>query len=290
MTIPTHYHDDHVAGLMMLRRVEGTQVWAAKTIADVLSDPARYDLPCLWYDPISVDAVLPTGIPFQWEEYWLELHPLPGHTRHAVAISFVADGRACLATGDQYQFGEPPLLNYVYQNGFATADYRASASLLRRLHPDVLLTGHWGEQPCPDAFIERAHLPTGMSWSSLDVDLLAEEVQGLGASGLPAHIQPYQSYMRGGETAVFEVELTNPFPYPSKAVIRLVLPEGWTGDSQPICLWLGMGGGQRVTFNATPPAGSTCRRVRLAVDLQVGEQRFGQAAEALVDVVKELIA
>jgi glyoxylase-like metal-dependent hydrolase (beta-lactamase superfamily II) len=283
VVLPTHYHDDHVAGFNLLRRVEGTQVWAAKTVADVLVDPARFNLPCLWYDPIPVDAVLPTGTPFQWEEYWLELHPLPGHTRHAVAISFVVDGRACLATGDQYQFGGPPLLNYVYQNDFAIGDYRASAALLRRLRPDVLLTGHWGEQPCPDEFIEELSR-RGNELESLHLDLLAEEVQGLGAGGLPARIQPYRSRMRSGETAVFEIELINPFPFPSKVEIRPVFPTGWTGASQPICLWLGMGSGQRVTFNATAPA-TTCRRARLAIDLRIGEHHYGQAAEALVDVV-----
>ncbi|MBN1964809.1 MAG: MBL fold metallo-hydrolase, partial [Anaerolineae bacterium] len=52
--IPTHFHDDHVAGCNLLRAQEGAQVWAAENFADILARPNEYDLPCLWYDPIPV--------------------------------------------------------------------------------------------------------------------------------------------------------------------------------------------------------------------------------------------
>ena len=31
VAIPTHYHDDHVAGFNLLREVEGTEVWAPES-------------------------------------------------------------------------------------------------------------------------------------------------------------------------------------------------------------------------------------------------------------------
>ena len=78
--IPTHYHDDHVAGLDLLRAVEAAEVWAPENIAPILLEPSRYDLPCLWFEPIWVDRVLTLGEPLRWHEYELRLHPLPGHT------------------------------------------------------------------------------------------------------------------------------------------------------------------------------------------------------------------
>ena len=69
--IPTHYHDDHVAGFSLLQRRYGTKVMCAESFADIISHPADYDLPCLWYDPIKVDQVLPLNQPFMWEEYEL---------------------------------------------------------------------------------------------------------------------------------------------------------------------------------------------------------------------------
>ena len=39
VVIPTHYHDDHVAGMNLLREVEGTQVWVPENFADVMERP-----------------------------------------------------------------------------------------------------------------------------------------------------------------------------------------------------------------------------------------------------------
>jgi glyoxylase-like metal-dependent hydrolase (beta-lactamase superfamily II) len=85
--ILTHYHDDHVAGCNLLRDVEGAQVWAAENFADILQRPDYYDLPCLWYDPIPVDRVLPLDTPFRWEEYTDLLstaRPYAARCRHRV--------------------------------------------------------------------------------------------------------------------------------------------------------------------------------------------------------------
>jgi glyoxylase-like metal-dependent hydrolase (beta-lactamase superfamily II) len=78
--VPTHYHDDHVAGMNLLREVEGAEVWAPANVAPVLEDPRRHDLPCLWFDPVPVDRVLPLGERVAWHEHELTAHALPGHT------------------------------------------------------------------------------------------------------------------------------------------------------------------------------------------------------------------
>jgi glyoxylase-like metal-dependent hydrolase (beta-lactamase superfamily II) len=152
--IPTHFHDDHVAGLNLLRDVEGTEVWAARSFAPILEEPERYDLPCLWYDPIPVDRHLFPEQPLQWEEYELALHPLPGHTRYAVAISLQVDGRKVLVSGDQYQGEEGLEWNYVYHNGFQVDDYIASAELYLRLAPEVILSGHWQPHWVEEGYFE----------------------------------------------------------------------------------------------------------------------------------------
>jgi glyoxylase-like metal-dependent hydrolase (beta-lactamase superfamily II) len=135
---PTHFHDDHVAGMPLLREVEGMQTWVAESFADVLEQPNRYNLPCLWYDPIPVDRRLPLETPIPWEEYELTLYALPGHTRYAVAICLEVDGQRVLATGDQYQGGTGLQFNYVYQSHFDPYDYVTSAELCRRLSPDLI--------------------------------------------------------------------------------------------------------------------------------------------------------
>ncbi len=267
----------------MLRRVEGSEVWASKSIAEIISDPRRYDLPCLWYDPIETDRILPLSQSFKWNEYELCLYPLPGHTRYAVALAFDADGKRYLAIGDQYQYGEPPFLNYVYQNRFQIGDYCASAALIRHLNPDTLLTGHWGPQPITLEILDELECRAA-ELDLLHRSLLADEVQGLGASGETARIEPYQAMIRAGESADFEVEVHNPYLHRECASLRLVLPDGWVVEPKLIDTWLGVGSSTRLSFTVTPPADLIARRTRIAIDLTIGDRRFGQAAEALVEV------
>jgi glyoxylase-like metal-dependent hydrolase (beta-lactamase superfamily II) len=282
--IPTHYHDDHVAGLNVLREVEGTQVWAAESFADILEHPSWYDLPCLWYDPIPVDQVLPVETPLVWNEYELTLHRLPGHTQYAVAIDFRVDGRRVVATGDQYQSVTGLKWNYVYQNRFRSEDYRLSAELLCRLRPDLVISGHWDPIWVTPEYLQDL-MARGEALERLHRELLPQEVTGLGAEGFGARIQPYQAQTRAGEPVTLAVEVHNPFASQELVVVRLAAPVGWLVEPPEIHATLGACEATLVQFNATPPAGLKIRRARLAADLTVGGRRFGQQAETLITVV-----
>ncbi|HEY3473461.1 MAG TPA: MBL fold metallo-hydrolase, partial [Anaerolineales bacterium] len=283
VVLPTHYHDDHVAGCNLLRRVEGTEVWAAENFADILENPARYDLPCLWYDPIPVDRCLPLDQPIAWEEYTLTLHALPGHARHAVGVEFEVDGQRVLATGDQYQGKKNLLWNYVYQNRYAVGDYTASAKVFARVCPDLILPGHAQPLPVTPAYLKKI-VADAETLDRLHRELLFE-TPDLGAEGFIARIVPYQMTARAGETMQIEVEVRNPFPQAEESIIRLVVPQGW--DATPNIQILQISGMCQLSFNVTPPPSLAVRRARIAVDLTIAGQRFGQQAEALVTVIPQ---
>ncbi len=280
VVLPTHFHDDHVAGINLLRAVEGAQVWAADTFADILEHPTTYDLPCLWYDPIPVDRRLPLETPIRWEEYTLTLYALPGHTRYAVAIAVEVDGKRVLVTGDQYQGGSGLELNYVYPNRFDSADYIHSARLYRRLNPDVILSGHWLPLwVTPEYFDQLDTL--GEELERLHRELLPEQ-PNLGAEGFIARLTPYQAETAAGEWLDYAVEVRNPFDYEAEAVIRVVTPAGWQRRPETLVVRLPAGATGWPVFQVMAPPGFAARRARLAVDVTVGEMRFGQQAEALV--------
>ena len=283
VVLPTHYHDDHVAGCNLLRRVEGTRVWAAENFADILEHPARYDLPCLWYDAIPVDRCLPLSQPIPWEEYTLTLHPLPGHTRYAVAVQFEIDGLRFLAAGDQYQGDDGLSWNYVYQNRYAIGDYAATAELYHRLNPDLILSGHWQPLRVTPEYLQKI-AEDAEALDRLHHEMLPE-TPDLGAEGFIARISPYQVTAAAGETIPFEVEIRNPFPLPEEIALRVVVPQGWVAD--PVEQTQQISGIHQLSFSVTPPAGLAVRRARIAVDLTVAGQRFGQQAEALVTVIPQ---
>src|SRR5687768_4843864 len=283
VVLPTHYHDDHVAGCNLLRRVEGTRVWAAENFADILEHPARYDLPCLWYDAIPVDRCLPLSQPIPWEEYTLTLHPLPGHTRYAVAVQFEVDGLRVLATGDQYQGDDGLAWNYVHQNRYAIGDYLATAELYNHLQPDLIISGHWQPLRVTPEYLQKI-AEDAEALDRLHHEMLPE-TPDLGAEGFIARISPYQVTAAAGETIPFEVEIRNPFPLPEEIALRVVVPQGWVAD--PVEQTQQISGVHQFSFSVTPPVALAVRRARIAVDLTVAGQRFGQQAEALVTVIPQ---
>jgi glyoxylase-like metal-dependent hydrolase (beta-lactamase superfamily II) len=281
VALPTHFHDDHVAGMNLLREVEGTEVWAAENFAAILEAPAAYDLPCLWYDPVMVDRVLPLELPTRWREYELTLYPLPGHTRYAVAIYLEVDGCRVLLSGDQYQGEEALLWNYVYQNEFEVDDYRHSAALYRRLDPQLILSGHWEPLWVSGGYFDELE-QRGAALARLHQQLLHPVSAAFGAGGAVAQIRPYQATIPAGEPHTCTVFVRNPGPETAVATVQLVVPPGWevveavqevTFAEREVA----------IPFTVTPPARAV-RRVRLAADVTINGRYWGQQAEALVTV------
>jgi glyoxylase-like metal-dependent hydrolase (beta-lactamase superfamily II) len=271
VVVPTHYHDDHVAGINLLRDVQGTQAWVPANVAPILADPARHDLPCLWFDPVPADRVLPLGEPVAWREYELTAYALAGHTRYAAAIAFEVDGKRVLATGDQQTAAPDALLNYQYRNRFDVEDYVRSAELYATLRPDLILTGHWGEHPVDAAFLDRVRRE-GRQLADLHARLLPEG--GLGAEGFVARIEPYRSTADAGGTVRLEVAVDA-----APADVRLAVPDGWTVEPREAHLEHPGIAVFRVAVGPEP-----AHRARVAADVTVDGVRYGEQAEALVDV------
>lgn len=269
VVMPTHYHDDHVAGFNLLREVEGAQVWAPENFAAILEHPSHDDLPCLWYDPIAVNRLLPLGQPIQWEEYTLTCYQQPGHTLYAVAIDFEVDDQRVLAIGDQYEGADGLLWNYVYNNRFRIGDYRESAQLYRRLNPSVIVSGHWEphwvEPGYFDALDERGEVLERLHQALLTLEML----------DFGAWIRPYQAEVCGSERLEFEVELRNPSSQADQVRVKMAVPDGWCVEEKEICARLDARGACTMKFHMQVPPVHGVRRAH---------RRYGQQAEALVTV------
>ncbi len=289
VAIPTHYHDDHVAGFNLLRGVEGTQIWSEAGIAAIMADPDRYDLPCLYHDAIATDRILPLEEPLRWHEHELTLYPLPGHCGNQVAVSMTVDGVHALATGDQQEAQwipghKPEVLNYQYKNGFRPEDYVAAARLYRKLRPDLILTGHWGVREVDDEWLDEM-LRQSERLLDLHVALLARDDVDFGPGDFSATVQPYVSRARGGDRLHYDVKVLNPLHEKGHCRLRMVLPPGWLAEPAQAEFVLAAGELGGASFRVTPPEDAgPARRVVLAADLTVNDRRFGQRAECFVDL------
>lgn len=285
--LSTHYHDDHVAGFNLLRDTYGAQVWCAESFADLLEHPSRYDLPCLWYDPIPVDKRLPLDTPVVWEEYTLVLHPLSGHTRYSVAIEFEADQKKVLCGGDQYGDEDGLACNYVYKNSFDHTDFADSAALYRRIKPDLILTGHWMEFVKDSSYFDRI-ARRGEELSRLHEALLPYEDYLAPSADFCLEIYPFQACVRPCEKLDITVRAFNPLPQSCLLTCRLALPEGCLCET-PVQEQTAAAR-EAVFLHFTIQAPCICsRRLRIGCDLTAKDRFLGQQAEMLLTVseVKE---
>ncbi|MGC1213734.1 MAG: MBL fold metallo-hydrolase [Micromonospora sp.] len=289
VALPTHYHDDHVAGMNLLREVEGTQIWAPANVAGILEAPMVQDLPCTWYDPIPVDRRLPLAESFTWQEYEITVHELPGHTLYAAAYEFVVDGVRVLVTSDQQvgtglPAGRREVLNYQYRNRFRIGDYRASADLYRRVAPGLMVSGHWAPRWVTDDYLDLLSYE-GEELIRIHHALLPLEEFDFGADGVLARVAPYYSRAQTGDVVRFVISVSNPRPRAEKAVVRLVLPAGWVAVPDVAAISLPALGSAEIEVEVTVGVPQR-RRARMAVDVSIGGLHLGQHAEALVDVTE----
>jgi glyoxylase-like metal-dependent hydrolase (beta-lactamase superfamily II) len=287
VALPTHYHDDHVAGLPLLREVEGTQIWSPSNVAPILDDPWMHDLPCQWFEPIHSDRVLPLGETFTWNEYTITVHEQPGHTLFAAAYEVEVDGVTVMFTGDQQenlgiQGERHEILNYQYRNRFRIGDYQASAELYRRVAPGLMLSGHWEPRWVDEGYLDYL-MDAGRDLVEMHEALLPLDELDLGADGVLARLTPYRSRTVRGESLEITVTVRNPFQEKSLVVLRPVLPDGFTAKAEAT-LWLEAGEERAVPWQLTV-GGPVRPRARVAMDVTIGDLMLGQHAEALVQVV-----
>jgi glyoxylase-like metal-dependent hydrolase (beta-lactamase superfamily II) len=266
VALPTHYHDDHVAGMNLLREVEGTEVWAPEHFADVLENPLDQDLPCTWYDPVHVDRRLALGETVTWHEYEIKVHDLPGHTVYAAAYEFEVDGVTVLATGDQQVSmgvpgGDREVLNYQYRNRQRLGDYQASAELYRRVRPGLMITGHWMPRWVTDDYLDLV-AAAGDDQVRIHRDLLPLDELDIALDGGVARIAPYYTRVQTGSTVRYRITVSNPRRVVQKAML----------------------GREGVEVEVT--VGGPRRRARIAVDVSIAQLHLGQHAEAVVDVTE----
>jgi glyoxylase-like metal-dependent hydrolase (beta-lactamase superfamily II) len=265
VAVPTHYHDDHVAAFNLVREVHGTEVWASSPVAHVLENPTRYDLPCLWYEPIPCERHVPDGTSVRWREYELDIHALPGHTLYASAIGFEVDGRRVLATGDQqtasWVAGEvAEIPNFQYANAFRPDDFAKSAALYQRLQPDLMISGHWQPRIITQDYLDEL---------TLLGDDVAQVHRDLFLAGDPV-------FTGGVQLTPYRVDAVDGQPFELRVSCdgaELVLPEGWDCKQIDECL-----------FVVVPHVRHPVRRARIAAGITRDGRYLGQLAEALVDV------
>ena len=298
LALVSHFHDDHVNGLPLLQRLYGTEVWAGENFADVLERPERYDLPCLWHEPIHVARRCPLGETMEWEGLAVRLFPLSGHTRYANLVVVEVGGVTLAHTGDQIFFHNPDnpngeagpdsswFSNHVYKNGLELGCYFDTIRLLEEVNPDWLLTGHTAPYRMNDHVL-RVLRDGAEQWERAHRALmpLGDEDSHAGAECQVAKLYPYRNYLDQPGPLAFDADILNPFPRAIKGEACLGAPEGW--KTQPVPFAAGPRERVRVSLTLEPPADACCRRCPVTLGVQIEGRPLGEVTEALVSIGTE---
>ncbi|MFN8635162.1 MAG: MBL fold metallo-hydrolase [Chloroflexota bacterium] len=145
--IPSHYHDDHLSGLPWLQQEHGVEAWIFENFAEIVQNPAGYNIPCLLPAPIRVDRVLKDGGSFSWDGHSFDIFHMPGHTWWALGMFGTIDGTRVAYTGDNLLAGTISPLRAaapVYRNKMLVDSIAVGAERLREHEPELILTGHTG--------------------------------------------------------------------------------------------------------------------------------------------------
>lgn len=287
--VPSHYHDDHLAGVPWLQREHGAAAWVHESFAGIVADPERYDLPCLWAEPIRVDRVLADGDVIEHAGARFEAFHMPGHTMFALGLGGTLDGVRAAYTGDNLLAGSLSPLRAaapIYRNVLRLDSIRVGVERLLAYEPEILLTGHTGVVE-----VTRRDLDEFLVWArelELAIKRLAP-VPGRENEALDPYVarfDPYRATLKQGASVRTSVVVRNHGPAAREARVRVLAPAGWSVESTDTVI-LVPGHGQTASFVValTVPADAATGRVVVTADVELGAEPRGEIAEMLLEVL-----
>lgn len=283
--MPTHHHDDHVAGFWYLQKHHGAEVWCVEQMKDILEHPESYAEMCLFPKPVKVDRTFTDGQTFRWNGYEFQVWHYPGQTEYHQLILLNVDGREVLFTGDSvHRELEHVTSPVIFRNYHRFESHAECAEKLQALRPSLVAPGH-GEVWAPrwDEFATFRHRTQQLH--TLYRRLLPEDERWQGINPFWARIMPYQITIKRGKRAKITVRVVNSADARTSAVIEMAGPKGISFEPQSREVRIQAGATREVRFEVrVSQRYKGLPRVAIAADVTIGDRRHGQVAEAFLSI------
>ena len=282
----THYHFDHTDGIPKFQQQFDCPCTTDRRLAEVLTDPKAWRLPCLSPVPIRVDRPMKDGQSWQWREFKLTSYFYPGQTLYHAALLVEGRGLRMFFAGDSHT--PSGIDDYcAYNRNWLGRDvgFQYCISLIERLEPTHIFNCH----------VDRAFsfTPEQIRFMRKNLDR-REELFGelvpwdhanyaLDESWVRCY--PYAQQAKPGEQLRLKVVITNHSTDPRAAACRAVLPQALGGRPTP---WAEAEVPAKMERDLPlvlriPPGAPGGRHV-VPVDVRYGRWHLPQFAEAIVDV------
>lgn len=243
----SHFHEDHLLrsdelfycdcrhlpGEVPGRHFSGRpEVWVHEILADVLTHPQNYRMPCLWPVPVPVDRVLRSDQPVRWQEYKLRFCHIPGQTWYHQGMVVDVDDARILFGGDSFWLPDagserPPNAPVIFKNLYRPdAGYPAIAEALEKYEPDLILPSHYDPIEVTDEYLDRYAEWAGAIRPALEKLSGAERLH---AACNPhwACSRPYHAFAGAGGHIELKADITNPFGRRAAFQAAFLTEEEW---------------------------------------------------------------
>jgi glyoxylase-like metal-dependent hydrolase (beta-lactamase superfamily II) len=282
----THYHNDHTDGIPRFQQEFDCPCITDRRVAEVLTDPRAWRLPCLAPEPIRVHRPMQDGQSWQWHEFKLTSYFYPGQTLYHAALLAENEGLRMLFIGDSHTMSG--IDDYcAYNRNWLGRDvgFQYCISLLEKLQPTHLFNPHVdlaftftpGEIRFMRDNLDRRERLFGelVPWDHANY--------GLDPSWVRCH--PYTQEAKQGEKVRLKVVITNHSAKPQTAACRAVLPRALGGRPTPwVETQVPAKAEKDLPLGFPLPPHTRPGRYVVPVDVKCGPWNLPQFAEAIVDV------
>lgn len=283
--LPSHYHDDHLAGYPALQARYGTQVASSPELKDILEHPERYEMPCLVPQGIQVSQVVARGTAFHWRGIDFFMEQQPGQTLYHHLIFFEVDGTRFLCIGDNisglsFREQRDHIHSFIPKNRTPVTSYTAMPRQILERAPDILLTGHGGAVPCDRAKVARWQ--TWMAqWQQYFVQMLDQPHPNLGMDPHWIEFYPYKVRVQPGDVVNFQVRITNHEAKQRSGTLRFRSVAGVQVEPEEIRVEAPPSQVTMVAVTAHFPATFATHSLPVVVDVTWNGRALGEIAEAI---------
>ena len=240
VVIPSHYHDDHLAGLPWLQQTQGTKAWIFENFAEIVSNPAGYNVPCLLpHSHPRRPRSSPTAAASRGTAGRSTSSTCPATPGGRWDLFGVIDGTRVAFTGDNLLQGTVSSLRAaapVYRNKMLADSIAVGVRRLMEFEPELILTGHTGRSASTGR-CSRTFTAGPASWRVCSRPLVAVPAEvNFALDPNFATLYPYRNPRPRGDRLSLELRVTNHGTREAVARASLVAPPGWSvapGEATP---------------------------------------------------------
>lgn len=230
----THYHDDHVDAAPKFLDKFGCPCYAVGPVAEVITRPLAWRLPCISPSVVKVDRVLADGESFGWHEFRITAYEFPGQTLYHGGLFVEKGAERLLFVGDS--FTPAGIDDYCIQNRnflHENSGFLRCLDLIARLQPTHMF---------------NCHVDSAFTFSPEDCQAISQRLRQrrdllqailpwrdphFGMDEFWVRCDPYEQRVLPGEKAKFDVVVFNHLAETLEVHLRLVPPTDWIDNSLP---------------------------------------------------------